>query len=106
MLCWFGYFAASHVHQRTNNASTLAVSAFILFQRMKRPSGPFITVIVFPHLRHGEVLGAFTHQDRLNLQDGPFPSGMCTNIFFDFCNLLHILACISKMRVGQMGPFD
>ncbi len=26
--------------------------------------------------------------------------------FFDFCNLFHILACISEMRIGQVGPFN
>ncbi len=26
--------------------------------------------------------------------------------FFYFCNLFYILACISKMRIGQVEPFD
>ncbi len=41
-------------HNKTNNASTLAVSVFTVLQWLSAQVGPFITVVIFPRLRHGE----------------------------------------------------
>ncbi len=72
-VCWFTYFAVSRSHNKTNNASTLAVSVFILLLWLKRPSGTFYYSRRFPTSSPWRaVLSAITHQDRLDLQEGPF----------------------------------
>ncbi len=169
MSCWFAYFVASHVHQRSiflpsieyrinvevecchsynnwsllspfrcthylpyhillavsalegshdwlleysncclpnkvNNASTLVVSVFILLQWLKRPSGTFYSR--FPTSSPWRaVLGAFTHQDWLDLQDSPFSWRNMHTHFFRFLQPISGFGLYFKNENQPSGTF-
>ncbi len=70
---------------KTNTASTLAISVLFYFSDWSVRVGPFNAVVVSPHLRHGERFQVLpcVRTDWI-CKRAPFPSGICTNIFSIF----------------------
>ncbi len=89
-----------------NNALILAVTVFILLQWLKRPNRIFYYSRRFPTFSPWQaVVGAFTHQDRLDLQEGPFSWRNMRKHFFQFLQPISYFGLYLRNENWPSGTF-